>query len=99
MPNILDVICSEGSILDGLDDWSRSMTRNEWFRITRELVQQTIADLELDPEAMREVECTVVEYTTVQPQRLDVRKCAQGKSWINPCIHLGLRFFIKSFSV
>ena len=56
MPNILDVICSEGSILDGLDDWSRSMTRNEWFRITRELVQQTIADMDLDPEAMSEVE-------------------------------------------
>ena len=53
---ILDGICPEGSILDGLDDWPRSATRQEWFRITRELVARTIADLDLDPAAMAEVE-------------------------------------------
>ena len=40
MGNILDGICSEGSILDGLDDWPRSATRKEWFRITREAGRQ-----------------------------------------------------------
>ena len=56
MPNILDGICLEGSILDGLDDWPKSATRKEWFRITKELVQQTIADMDLEPAALAEVE-------------------------------------------
>ena len=55
MGNILDGICSEGSILDGLDDWPRSATRKEWFRITRELVASTIADMDLEPAAEAEV--------------------------------------------
>ena len=46
----------EGSVLDGLDYWPRSATRKEWFRITRELVASTIADMEMDPAAMDEVE-------------------------------------------
>ena len=56
MANILDGICPEGSILDGLDNWPRSATRKEWFRITRELVASTIADMDLDRAAMAEVE-------------------------------------------
>ena len=56
MANILDGICPEGSILDGLDDWPRSATRKEWFRITRQLIQETIADMDLDPAALVEVE-------------------------------------------
>ena len=56
MVNILDGICPEGSILDGLDDLPRSATRKEWFRITRQLIQETIADMDLDPAAMAEVE-------------------------------------------
>ena len=56
MANILDGICSEGSILDGLDDWPRSATRKEWFVITLQLIQQTIADMDLDPVALAEVE-------------------------------------------
>ena len=47
MANILEGICSEGSILDGFDDWPRSATRKEWFRITRELVDSTIAQMDL----------------------------------------------------
>ncbi len=38
METILDGICPEGFILDGLDDWPRSASRMEWSRITRELV-------------------------------------------------------------
>lgn len=55
MSNILDGIPG-GSILDGLDDWPRSATRKEWFRITRELVASTIADMDLDPAVIAEVE-------------------------------------------
>ena len=56
MANIIDGICSEGSILDGLDYWPRSATRKEWFAITRGLIQQTIAEMDLDPAALAEVE-------------------------------------------
>ena len=56
MANILDGICPEGSILDGLDDWPRSATRKEWFCITRQLIQKTIVDMDLDPAALAEVE-------------------------------------------
>ena len=56
MPNILDGICPEDSILDGLDDWPRSATRKEWFRITRELVASTIAEMDLDPDSLSQVE-------------------------------------------
>ena len=56
MTNVLDGLGLEGSILDGLDDWPRSATRKEWFRITRELVASTIADMDLDPAALAEVE-------------------------------------------
>lgn len=56
MANILNGICPEGSILDGLEDWPRSATRKEWLRITRELVASTIADMDLDPAALAEVE-------------------------------------------
>ena len=55
MAEILDGI-SGGLILDGLADWPASTTRKEWFRLTRELVQKTIADMDLDPAAIAEVE-------------------------------------------
>ena len=44
MSNILDHV-SPTPLLDGLDDWPRSATRKEWFRITRELIASTIADM------------------------------------------------------
>ena len=56
MANIFDGICPEGSILDGLDDLPRSVTSRESFAITRQLIQQTIADMDLDPAALAEVE-------------------------------------------
>ena len=56
MANILDGICPEGSVLDGLAEWPASTTRKEWFRPISELVQKTIADMDLDPAAMAEVE-------------------------------------------
>ena len=56
MAKILHGLRSDGSILDGLDDWPPLATRMEWFRITRELVASTIADINLDPAALAEVE-------------------------------------------
>lgn len=56
MANILRGICPEGFILDGLDDWPRSATRKEWFGITFELVASTIAEMDLDPADLAEVE-------------------------------------------
>ena len=56
MTNVLDGLGLEGSILDGLDDWPKSATRKEWFAITRQLIQQTITDMDLDPAALTEVE-------------------------------------------
>ena len=56
MPNILDGLGLEGSVLDGLAEWPISTTRKEWFAITRRLIQQTIAAMDLDPAALAEVE-------------------------------------------
>ena len=46
----------EGSVLDGLAEWPAFTTLREWFAITRQLIQQTIADMDLDPDALAEVE-------------------------------------------
>ena len=54
--NILDLACPKASILDGLAELPASTTRKEWFAITRGLIQQTIAEMDLDPAAMAEVE-------------------------------------------
>ena len=56
MASILYGLGLEGSVLDGLDDWTRSASRKEWFAITRRIVQDTIADIDLDPAALAEVE-------------------------------------------
>ena len=49
-------MCVEGLILDGLPEWPASTTRKEWFAITRQLIQQTIADMDLEPAPLAEVE-------------------------------------------
>ena len=57
--NVLDGICSDMPLLGFIGEeshWPRSVTRREWFAITRQLIQQTIADMDLDPDALTEVE-------------------------------------------
>ena len=54
--NTLDRVSPKGVIFDGLDDWPRSARRKEWFRITRVLVASTIADLDLPPNELAQVE-------------------------------------------
>ena len=56
MASILDGLGLEGSVLDGLAEWPASTTRKEWFAITRHLIQQTIAEMDLDPAALAAVE-------------------------------------------
>ena len=56
MPNIFNGLGLDGSVLDGLAEWPASTTRNEWFAISRQLIQQTIAEMDLDPDALTEVE-------------------------------------------
>ena len=54
MPSILDHI-APSPVLD-VDDWPRSTTRTEWFRLTRDLIQNVIADMDLDPDSLSQVE-------------------------------------------
>ena len=59
MANVLDCICLDTPLLDFIghaNHWPRSATRKEWFAITRQLIQQTIAEMDLDPVALAEVE-------------------------------------------
>ena len=56
MADIFDAFLLEGSVLDGLAEWPASTTRQEWFAITRQLIQRTLADMDLDPDALTEVE-------------------------------------------
>ena len=56
MVSIIDRLALKGHVLDGLAEWPASTTRKEWFAITRGLIQQTIAEMDLDPAAMAEVE-------------------------------------------
>ena len=59
MAHVLDGICPETPLLDFIgqeNHWPRSATRKEWFRITRELVASTIADMDLPPHELAQVE-------------------------------------------
>ena len=53
MPNILDHV-SQTPLLE-INDWPRSTTRKEWFAITRLIIQDTIADMNLDPVTKEEL--------------------------------------------
>ena len=53
MTNILDHV-SKAPVLE-INDWPRSATRKEWFAITRRIIHDTIADMNLDPAAEAEV--------------------------------------------
>ena len=56
MASILHGLGLKGSVLDGHAEWPALTTRKEWFAITRQLIRQTIADMDLDPDALAEVE-------------------------------------------
>ena len=59
MANVLDGICPDVPLLDFIgqeNHWPRSASRKEWFSITRELVASTIADMDLPPHELAQVE-------------------------------------------
>ena len=43
-------------VLDVVDNWPRSTTRTEWCRLTRDLIQSVIADMDFDPDSLSQVE-------------------------------------------
>ena len=53
MPDILDHVL-QAPVLE-IDDWPRTATRKEWFAISRRIIQDTIADMNLDPIADAEL--------------------------------------------
>ena len=53
MTNILDHV-SQASVRE-IDDLPRSATRKEWFAITRRIIQDTIAVMNLDPAVEAEL--------------------------------------------
>ena len=56
MVNIIGGLAFEDSVFDCLAEWPASTTLNEWFAMTRQLIQKTIAEMDLDPVALAEVE-------------------------------------------
>ena len=57
MALILDHV-PQTPLLEGIQDWPRSCSREEWFRITRAIVASVIADM---AEDLTDAELSVVE--------------------------------------
>ena len=53
MPNIFDHVSL--TPLFEMNDWPPSTTHKEWLAISRSIIQDTIADINLDPAAEAEV--------------------------------------------
>ena len=57
MANLLDHV-PQTPLLEGIQDWPRSCSREEWFRITRAIVAGVIADM---AEGLTDAELSIVE--------------------------------------
>ena len=57
MANVLDHV-PQPPLLEGIQDWPRSCSRAEWFRITRAIVAGVIADM---AEDLNDAELSLVE--------------------------------------
>ena len=57
MANVLDQI-PQTPLLEGIQDWSKSCSREEWFRITRAIMTGVIADM---AEDLDDAELSLVE--------------------------------------
>ena len=55
MPNLLDHVPSV-PLLESLDHWPATATRQHYFELTRELVASTIAQMDLPPHELAQVE-------------------------------------------
>ena len=58
-------------VLDVVDDWPRSTTRTEWFRLTRDLIQNVIADMGLSPDSLSQVEEAFISAGLLRKAALD----------------------------
>ena len=57
MTNLLDHVPAV-PLLESLDHWPATATRQHYFELTRELVADTVAGMNLDPHAETEVIAT-----------------------------------------
>ena len=57
MTNLLEHV-PQPPLLEGIQDWPRSCSREEWFRITRAIVAGVIADM---AEDLTDAELSIVE--------------------------------------
>ena len=57
MANVLDQI-PQPPLLEGIQEWPRSCSREEWFRITRAIMTGVIADM---AEDLDDAELSLVE--------------------------------------
>ena len=57
MANVLDHV-PQTHLLEGIQDWPRSCSREEWCRITRAIVAGVIADM---AEDLTDAELSIVE--------------------------------------
>ena len=57
MPNLLDHI-PRTPLLEGVDYWPKSATREEWFALTRDLIATTIEEM---GEYLDDAQLSVVE--------------------------------------
>ena len=69
MASVLDDICEPGPLLEGVDYWPKSATREEWFALTRDLIASTIAEM---GEYLGETELSVVEQHFMKGGLLDI---------------------------
>ena len=69
MANLLDHI-PRTPLLEGVDYWPKSATREEWFALTRDLIASTIAEM---GEYLDETELSVVEQHFIKGGLLDIR--------------------------
>ena len=74
MSNILDHI-AQTPVLDVVDDWPRSTTRTEWFRLTRDLIQSVIADMDLDPDSLSQVNEAFISVLNELSRPLTMVRC------------------------
>ena len=64
-----------------INDWPRSATRKEWFSITRRIIQDSIADMNLDPAAESEVN-EFNRFVSLITNRTFVRKSVNIGIWL-----------------
>ena len=69
MANLLDHI-PRTPLLEGVDYWPKSATREEWFALTRDFIASTIAEM---GEYLYETELSVVEQHFIKGGLLDIR--------------------------